>query len=336
MAPAAALPYISAVMTGTPLPPPAARTRREILLARLRLVVEAAIGLALLGGAVYVLHREFSDVRLADVMAEFDRLSPTGLLLSVLLTVASYIALLVYERLGLAYVRAKVSFLRSSVTGFCAFVFSHNLGFALITGGSARLKLYMPAGLSVGQIVLVSGFTAWTFCLGAALVAGVSMFGEADRIARLVGGPPLAAHAVGAGLLIVLAGYLVLGMRDRFVEWRGRRLSTPGPILTPLQIIVPAIDVALAGLALYVLLPPLPIGPVGFVGLYVVATSIGLASHVPGGLGVFEGAMVLMLPELPLEPLIAAMLAYRLIYYLGPLALATLLFAATAVRDQRR
>ena len=147
MAPAAALPYISAVMTGTPLPPPAARTRREILLARLRLVVEAAIGFALLGGAVYVLHREFSDVRLADVMAEFDRLSPTGLLLSVLLTVASYIALLVYERLGLAYVRAKVSFLRSSVTGFCAFVFSHNLGFALITGGSARLKMYMPAGL---------------------------------------------------------------------------------------------------------------------------------------------------------------------------------------------
>ena len=204
------------------------------------------------------------------------------------------------------------------------------------SNGKCRLKLYMPAGLSVGQIVLVSGFTAWTFCLGAALVAGVSMFGEADRIARLVGGPPLAAHAVGAGLLIVLAGYLVLGMRDRFVEWRGRRLSTPGPILTPLQIIVPAIDVALAGLALYVLLPPLPIGPVGFVGLYVVATSIGLASHVPGGLGVFEGAMVLMLPELPLEPLIAAMLAYRLIYYLGPLALATLLFAATAVRDQRR
>jgi uncharacterized membrane protein YbhN (UPF0104 family) len=124
-------------------------------------------------------------------------------------------------------------------------------------------------------------------------------------------------------------------MKHREVEWRGRRLTTPGPILTPLQIVVPAIDIALAALALYVLLPVMPIGPVGFVGVYVVATSIGLASHVPGGLGVFEGAMVLMLPELPMEPLIAAMLAYRLIYYLGPLALATTLFAGSSLRKSR-
>jgi len=67
-----------------------------------------------------------------------------------------------------------------------------------------------------------------------------------------------------------------------------------------------------------------------------VATSIGLASHVPGGLGVFEGAMVLMLPELPRDALLAAMLAYRLIYYLGPLCLATVLFAVTSVRRPTR
>src|SRR3546814_4002793 len=112
-------------------------------------------------------------------------------------------------------------------------------------------------------------------------------------------------------------------MRHRQVGWRGSRLSTPVASLTSRQLVVPAIDIALAGLALYVLLPPIPVGAAGFVGIYVVATSIGLASHVPGGLGVFEGAMVLMLPELPLEALIAAMLAYRLIYYLGPLGLAT-------------
>ncbi len=323
-------------MSDPSAPPPAHRDRRTVLLTRLRYAAEAAIGLALLSGAGWVLHREFSKVSLADVLAEFERLPQAGLLLSVLLTVASYIALLVYERLGIAYVRARVSLLRSSVTGFCAFVFSHNLGFALITGGSARLKLYGPVGLSVGQIVLVSTFTAWTFCLGAALVAGVSMFGEADRIARLVAGPPIVTHAAGAALLLALLAYLLLGVRRRHIEWRGRRLETPGPVLTPLQILVPAIDIALAGLALYVLLPNLPIGPVGFVGLYVVATSIGLASHVPGGLGVFEGAMVLMLPELPTEALLAAMLAYRLIYYLGPLALATTLFAVASFRKPRR
>ncbi len=307
-----------------------------MFLARLRYAVEAAIGIGLLSAAIWVLHREFSNVKLADVIAEFQQLSPTGLVLSVLLTIASYMALLVYERLGVAYVRARVSILLSSITGFVAFVFSHNLGFALITGGTARLKLYGPAGLSVGQIVVLSTFTAWTFCLGAALLAGVTMFGEADRIAKLVDGPPIVTHAAGALLLLLLLAYLLLGIRRRQVQWRGQRLETPGPILTPLQILVPAIDIALAGLALYVLLPNLPIGPLGFVGLYVVATSIGLASHVPGGLGVFEGAMVLMLPELPMEPLIAAMLAYRLIYYLGPLGLATTIFAIASVRRPKR
>lgn len=323
-------------MTDHTASPPAPSDRRAVLLKRLRYAVEAAIALGLLGAAAWVLNKEFSTVSLADVVSEFEQLSTTGLLLSVLLTAASYVALLVYERLGIAYVRARVSLLRSSVTGFCAYVFSHNLGFALITGGSARLKLYGPAGLSVGQIVLVSTFTAWTFCLGAALVAGVTMFGEADRIARLVSGPPMVTHAAGAALLLALLGYLLLGVRRRRIEWRGRRLETPGPILTPLQIVVPAVDIALAGLALYVLLPGLPVGPVGFVGLYVVATSIGLASHVPGGLGVFEGAMVLMLPELPTEALLAAMAAYRLIYYLGPLGLATTLFAVASMRRPRR
>lgn len=305
------------------------------MLVRLRYGAEALIAVALLSGAAWVLHREFSHVHLADVIAEFEKLPNSGIALSVIFTICSYLALLVYERLGIAYAHARVSPLRSSVGGFCAFVFSHNLGFALLTGGSARLRLYGPAGVSVAQIVLISGFTAWTFCLGAALVAGVTIFGEAERISQLIGGPPLVAHAVGASLLLGLVGYLVFGMRHRQVEWRGRRLTTPGPILTPLQILVPAIDIALAGLALYVLLPVIPVGPVGFVGVYVVATSIGLASHIPGGLGVFEGAMVLMLPELPMEPLLAAMLAYRLIYYLGPLALATTLFAAASFRKSR-
>lgn len=322
-------------MTETSDPPPAERTRRAVMLVRLRHAVEAVVAVALLSGAAWVLHREFSNVRLDEVIAEFGKLSNTGIALSVSFTVMSYMALLVYERLGIAYAHARVSPVRSSVGGFCAFVFSHNLGFALLTGGSARLRIYGPAGVSVAQIVLISGFTAWTFCLGAALVAGVSMFGEAERISRLIGGPPLVAHAAGAALLLGLVGYLVFGMRHRQVEWRGRRLTTPGPILTPLQIIVPAIDIALAGVALYVLLPGMPIGPLGFVGVYVVATSIGLASHIPGGLGVFEGAMVLMLPELPREPLLAAMLAYRLIYYLGPLAIATTLFAGASLRKSR-
>src|SRR3546814_11731207 len=108
------------------------------------------------------------------------------------------------------------------MAGFCAFVFSHNLGFALLTGGSARLKLYSPAGLSVGQIVRVSTFTAWNFCLSAALVMGVTKDGEAERNGLLMGGPSMLVQGLGAGLRIMHAGKPVVGMGTRPVDGGGR------------------------------------------------------------------------------------------------------------------
>src|SRR3546814_7825031 len=77
------VPYKNRDMTVTPTPPPAALDRRTAVFARLRLFAEAAIGLALLGAAAYVLHREFSDVHLADVITEFEQLSTVGIVLSV-------------------------------------------------------------------------------------------------------------------------------------------------------------------------------------------------------------------------------------------------------------
>ena len=62
----------------------------------------------------------------------------------------------------------------------------------------------------------------------------------------------------------------------------------------------------------------------------------GVIAHVPAGLGVLEAVFVALLGgQVPTEPLLAALLAYRGLYYVAPLLAATLLYAAFEVGAQR-
>jgi phosphatidylglycerol lysyltransferase len=100
-----------------------------------------------------------------------------------------------------------------------------------------------------------------------------------------------------------------------------------------LQLILVGIDVAGAALALFVLLPPIHTGFIGFLGVYTIALSLGVIGHTPGGLGVFETAMVFALGgTVSPEAAVAALLAYRAIYFILPLLLSGALLAAFEVR----
>ena len=83
---------------------------------------------------------------------------------------------------------------------------------------------------------------------------------------------------------------------------------------------------------LWLLLPPsTPVDFVAFAGIYVVAVVAGLVSHVPGGMGVFESLLLLGLPAVPSDELLASLLVWRVVYYLVPLVLATVLFGAREI-----
>ena len=89
------------------------------------------------------------------------------------------------------------------------------------------------------------------------------------------------------------------------------------------------VDWTLAALTLWLLLPPVGLGFFAFAGVYTAASIAGVVSHVPAGLGVFEAVLLLSLPEGAHAPgVAAALILYRLIYYVLPLLLAALVFAA--------
>jgi phosphatidylglycerol lysyltransferase len=85
-----------------------------------------------------------------------------------------------------------------------------------------------------------------------------------------------------------------------------------------------------------VLLPPSELSFVSFLGAFLIAILLGMASHVPGGVGVFEGLMVLLLePYLPAAQLLPALVVYRAVYYLLPLTIALVVMVGDEVRQRR-
>jgi uncharacterized membrane protein YbhN (UPF0104 family) len=78
-----------------------------------------------------------------------------------------------------------------------------------------------------------------------------------------------------------------------------------------------------------VLLPDAPhIAFIKLAVIFVAATLLGFASHSPGGLGVFDAAMLVALIEFNKEQLLAGLLLFRLLYYIIPFALSLAILGA--------
>ena len=137
-------------------------------------------------------------------------------------------------------------------------------------------------------------------------------------------------------ILIVVGTYVGVCLRggSAIRIWR-LTLPLPSPRLMMAQTVVSVIDWLLAAAVFYVLLPQSRPAFLPFAGAFAAAQLTGLASHVPGGLGVFDGLMVLFLRnQVPIAALATALVAYRIVYYLLPLAvaLAMLLMDETSQR----
>jgi uncharacterized membrane protein YbhN (UPF0104 family) len=108
---------------------------------------------------------------------------------------------------------------------------------------------------------------------------------------------------------------------------RGWRLRRPTPRLALAQLTVSCLDWAIFAGTLWLLIPPE--ARVSFpmmLGITILSFVAGVISSVPGGLGIFESAFILLMPpESERTVLLGALLAFRALYYFIPLIVAALL-----------
>jgi len=306
---------------------------------RVRRLLAAVLPVVIFVLALVALHRLGGQFRLRDVLAEFMTIAPWRVCTAVLLAGASYLALAGYERLALGYVGRAMSWRRYAVTSFIATAVGHNVGLAAVSGGAVRYRLYAPLGLDATEIAKVVAFCTLTSVLGVAALAGASFVVHAGEAATLLHVPVGFAGMLGVALLACVLAYLVVcSLRRKPVTWRGWRVRLPPLRLAVAQVLVASVDLMVACACLYVLLPPSADVPFTvFAGLYMVALATGMASAVPGGLGVIESVLVLLLPTVPAPQMLGALLAYRLVYYVLPFVLAlSLLTVREAARQRSR
>ncbi len=297
-----------------PPPTPASRRRRWFV----------AIVAILLVGAAYATDRVLHNVPWHEVFAHIAATPTRALVLALLLTTGSYLVLTQFDALAVRAIGAHVHLRTILMTSFAAFAVGHNIGFAALSGGSIRLRWYSRAGLSAWQITQLIAFCSFTSLLGAALLCGLSLTGRPHLAGNVLHIGSFGALAVGLLFIALVVAYCLLGVLRREPLVLGRlRVPTPQLPIALGQVAVGSIDLMLAAGVLYVLLPDTAThGFLAFLSVYLLSVAAGLASSLPGGIGVFETVLLLLLPDGPTDEKLAAMLAYRAIYYLLPFVLA--------------
>jgi phosphatidylglycerol lysyltransferase len=259
-----------------------------------------------------------------EVMVALRAISPLQLGLCLLLTTLSYLTLTFYDRLALMAMGKRQPWWRTALGAFSAYCFSHNFGFAPVTGAAARWRAYAGAGLSaadIARIVVLAGVTFW---LGIFLMMGLFLVTRPGvlRIEEQVLDWPVQL-AIGLVILLFILVYLVACIRRRGpLRILGWQLPVPTFGQAMIQFALAATDITLAAAALLVLLPGnhWAMFP-DFVVAYVVAMVVALVTHAPGGLGVFEAVILVTLPEVDRASLVSALIVYRVVYYWLPLLL---------------
>ena len=284
-------------------------------------VLAAVVVAAVFAASLWVIAQELRGFAYAEVWGHVTTLPPAFVAAAVVLTLLNFAVLSGYDALALRYVDVSLSYPRIALSAFVGYAISQAVGNPILTGGSVRYRLYSSWGMSgtdIAKAVLFAGTSFWLgfFTLGSVLF----LFQPMALPAAL--NLPTSPVVMGAACLLPMAGYLGLTtFRDKPMQVRGFSLDVPPRWMLPAQVGLAATDLLLATSVLYVLLPPsVELSFLYMLGVYLIALLAGLLSHVPGGLGVFDGLVLMMLtPIVPAPTVAAALLAYRGIFHLFPL-----------------
>lgn len=296
----------------------------------------AVVSLVLLGAALEVLRLELQAVTWADVVRDVLGTPWPHLGLALALTAVNYLVLTGYDLLAFRTIGKVLPASHVAGAAFLAYAISHNVGFAALSGASVRFRFYSRWGVTAEELARIVISYSTTFWIGLLFLGGVSLTVSTLPAALLLAPVPVV-RASGAALVGLVAAYLVAAwIRRTPIVVRGFSFDLPAPLLAVGQFLLSVTDWVLAGAVLYVLLPVGAPPFLTFVGAFLVAVLIGMLSHVPGGMGVFESLLVVLLkPWLPASALVPAFVVYRVVYYLLPFGAGLLALAIDEARQRR-
>jgi uncharacterized membrane protein YbhN (UPF0104 family) len=268
--------------------------------------------------AVYLLYRTLSGYSYGEIVASVTSIPGARLAGSVGFMAASYLTLTLFDYLGLRYAGHRLPWRKAALASFTALSLGHSIGFAGISSGAIRYRFYARWGLSVEDVTKLVLFSGLTVSIGLMTLGGSALLALPGGAADLTGLDTVLVRAAGAGLLLLVASYVVASaFVRRPITVRKWEFRLPGLQLALAQVGVGALNFALVAACLHQAVAGFAEVPyVAVATAYVTANTAALLAHVPGGLGVIEATVLHMIPG---EGVIGAVLIFRFVYFLLPL-----------------
>jgi uncharacterized membrane protein YbhN (UPF0104 family) len=270
---------------------------------------------------LYMLARNLDWGEVRQALSDY---SAQTLLVGALIACASYLVFSCYDLLGRHYSRHHLPARQVMPVAMVCYAF--NLNFTTWIGGVAmRYRLYMRLGLSasnVTRILSLSLLTNWTGYMAlAGVIFSLRLVQLPENWALGVTGLQLLGFAL-LGLVSAYVGICAFA-RQRVWHLRERAITLPSLRMALLQICLGASNWSLMAALIYWLLPE-GAAYTSVLGVLLISCMAAVVAHIPAGLGVLEAVFLALLQhQYSQASLIAALLAYRVLYYLLPLLLAS-------------
>lgn len=303
----------------------------------------AALSVMVIAVAAIALFQTLHGINVAEVIDAMKAMAPRDIAVASGFVAAAYFTLTFYDLFALRAIgRKDIPYRVAALAAFTSYSIGHNVGASVFTGGAVRYHVYSAHGLTAIEVAKVCFIAGLTFWLGNATVLGLGISYAPHAASAINQLPPVVNRAAAFLILATLFVYVAWIWRTpRIFGRQNWEVTLPKGPLTLVQIAIGIVDLACCAAAMYVLMPDEPY--IGFVTLSVIfvsATLLGFASHSPGGLGVFDAAMLVALWQYDKEDLLAGLLLFRLLYYIVPFALALAILGCRelwlTLRPQRR
>ena len=301
-------------------------------------IVKPVISAVLFVAALWLLRDVLREYHYHEIVTALRSIPVLDLLLCFALTLGGYLALVGYDLVALHYIGRPLPFRKAAGIAFISYAVANSAPASVLTGGGVRYRLYSSLGLSAVDTAKVSAFDVITYSVGLLTLGGLVFLVEPLALPRSIPLPFASARPLGSLFLLAVAGYVLLvAIRMKPIRIRRWEFEIPSARLVLAQMGVSSLDWIFSGGALYVLLfRVLHVSFPEFLGLFLLAQLVTLISPLPGGLGVFEAVILLLRPAgSSAAAAFGALLAYRVVYYLLPLASAAILLGIRTIRTRR-
>ena len=302
-------------------------------------VLGPLVGATMAAIAIFVIHEISGQLHLDDITAAVAATPASALRWSLLFTAISFFAMALYDVLAVRGVApGRVSSAFAAFAGLVGYGISNAIGFHVLVGGTVRYRIYQAAGLDATDVGRIVGITALTFAAGLLTIICVGILVDPNGIPALRLLSPADDRVLALLVLVGLGAAIYWLSRGRrritILKWR---VPLPTAQNALAQIAIGALDIGAAAAALYVLLPAdVAPGFAMFLVLFVAAIAAGIISHAPGGLGVVEATLLLGLGAGTRPDVLAALVVFRLVYYVIPLALACMALLTFEIQQARQ